>query len=197
MKHKAYITVIKMIKYLTIFIMMLMFSQEVCARDRAVNIYAFSRAMPQRELLAQDGTHHKLSEFAGDFTILIFWSRNCMPCVRQLKTLQEFTSKTQGQGIRLALVSTSREWKDSKEEKAFLSKYGAPNVESYIDEKGALTSDLGIYSSPNAVLINQKGEEIGRISGAADWGDEDVIEYINKIKTEQEEKENKKEKDTK
>ena len=120
-----------------------------------------------------------------------------MPCVRQLKTLQEFTSKTQGQGIRLALVSTSREWKDSKEEKAFLSKYGAPNVESYIDEKGALTSDLGIYSSPNAVLINQKGEEIGRISGAADWGDEDVIEYINKIKTEQEEKENKKEKDTK
>lgn len=177
--------------------MMLMFCQEVCARDRAVNIYAFSRAMPQRELLAQDGTHHKLSEFAGDFTILIFWSRNCMPCVRQLKTLQEFTSKTQGQGIRLALVSTSREWKDSKEEKAFLSKYGAPNVESYIDEKGALTSDLGIYSSPNAVLINQKGEEIGRISGAADWGDEDVIEYINKIKTEQEEKENKKEKDTK
>lgn len=175
--------------------MMLMFSQEVCARGRAVNIYAFSRPMPQRELLSADGSHHKLSEFAGNFTILMFWSRNCMPCIRQLKSLQEFTFKTQDQGIRLALVSSSKEWKDKQEEKTFLSKYGAPNVESYIDEKGLLTSDLGIYSSPNAVLINQKGEEIGRISGAADWGDEDVIEYINKIKTEQEEKETNQEKE--
>ena len=38
-------------------------------------------------------------------------------------------------------------------------------------------------------LIN-KGKEIGRIRGAADWDDEDVIEYIYKIKAQQNKKEN-------
>ena len=45
-----------------------------------------------------------------------------------------------------------------------------------------LAEDLGIFTSPNTVLINRKGEEIGRIRGSIDWDDDDVIEYIYKIK---------------
>lgn len=52
----------------------------------------------------------------------------------------------------------------------------------YVDKKGDLSADLGIFTSPNTVLINRHGKEIGRIRGSVEWDDDEVIEYIYKIK---------------
>ncbi len=74
------------------------------------------------------------------------------------------------------------EWKSLEEQQRFLRKYGAPDLDFYVDKKGDLSADLGIFTSPNTVLINRHGQEIGRIRGSAEWDDDDVIEYIYKIK---------------
>ena len=63
-----------------------------------------------------------------------------------------------------------------------LQKYGAPDLDFYVDKKGDLSADLGIFTSPNTVLINRHGKEIGRIRGSVEWDDDEVIEYIYKIK---------------
>ena len=42
--------------------------------------------------------------------------------------------------------------------------------------------DFGVFSYPHTVMVDQSGEEIGRISGSVDWDDDDVIEYIYKLK---------------
>lgn len=46
--------------------------------------------------------------------------------------------------------------------KKMLKKYRAGDLEAYTDVNGQLASDFGIFTSPNTVLVNKDGKEIGR-----------------------------------
>lgn len=149
-----------------------------------VNIYAEPRALPQREMFrfAENGEAYKLNDFKDQFVIANFWSRYCSPCLRELDNLNNFSKKVADNGIKVVIISPASEWHSLEEQQKFLQKYGAPDLDFYVDKKGDLSVDLGIFTSPNTVLINRHGKEIGRIRGSVEWDDDEVIEYIYKIK---------------
>ena len=151
------------------------------AKD-AVNIYSQVREVPIHEIIHQSGKRYRLSDFKGEFTIAVFWSRECGPCIAELKGLNKFYKDALQSGIRLLLISDNREWKSVEEHRKFLIRYGAPDIEFYVDEQGQAASDLGIFTSPHTVLINTEGKEMGRIRGSADWGNEKMIEYMEDLK---------------
>lgn len=152
-----------------------------------VNIYPEARALPERQMFhySDTGEAYKLSDFKEQFVVANFWSRYCTPCLRELDDLNNFSNKVADNGIKVVIISPASEWHSLEEQQKFLQKHGAPDLDFYVDKKGDLAADLGIFTSPNTVLINKKGQEIGRIRGSADWDDEDVIEYIYKIKAQQ------------
>ena len=151
------------------------------------NIYDSPRALPQQEMYHYTGSGEKTSlrDFKGKFVLAVFWSRYCAPCVRELEDINTFVKETSANGIKVLLVSPESEWHSLKEQKYFLQKYGAEKVDFYVDKRGNLSASLGIFKTPNTVIINRKGQEIGRIRGTRDWADEDFIEYIYKIKAQQ------------
>ncbi len=163
------------------FLLAFLMSFEVLAKD-AVNIFEFPREMPNREIISESGKKVKISDFKGDFILLVVWSRHCTPCVRELDDLNGFVNKTKDNGIRVVMLSPDKEWESMAEQRQFLNKFKAPDLEIYNDIDGKLAEDLGIFTSPHTVLINKSGEEIGRIRGSAEWDSDDVIEYIYKIK---------------
>lgn len=143
-----------------------------------INLFAYSRPVPDTKIYYQDGTSYKLSDFKGKFVIALFWSRTCVPCIRELKSLNKFYNKTKDENIKLVMISPLDEWNTHAEQRDFLSKYKAIDVDFFVDNRGDLASAFGIFSYPHSVLINQDGEEIGRIRGQMDWNDEDIIQYI-------------------
>lgn len=147
-----------------------------------LNIFAYPREAPQTPVYTPGGQPLKLSDFKGDFLLVMFWSRYCAPCIKELDEINDFVKKTRDNGIKVLLVSKDDEWNSTAEQRNLLAKYGAPEVDFYTDKNGKLAGDFGIFSSPHTVLISKSGQEIGRIKGSADWSDEDVIEYIYKIK---------------
>ncbi len=157
-------------------------ASSVLAEEKNVNVYSIPRAVPESEIYNRVGKPYKLSGFKGKFVLAVFWSRTCGPCIRELDDLNEFHNKTKDNGIKLVLISPAGEWGSKDEEKAFLEKRGAPDVDFYNDKRGALASDLGIFSFPHTVMVNKHGEEIGRIKGAAEWGNDEIVEYIYGIK---------------
>lgn len=150
--------------------------------SQGVNLYDYPRDISAKEIIRQDNKRFKLSDFRDEFVIAMFWSKHCTPCIKELDDIHNFVIKTTGTGIKVVLISPSQEWVGIDEQRNFLNKYGAPDIDFYVDESGNLAADLGIFTSPNTVLVNKKGQEIGRIRGAADWDDDKVIEYIYKIK---------------
>ena len=154
------------------------------AKEQNVNIYDMVRNVPEESFYASDGRKLTLADFKGKFVLLVSWSRDCLPCVKELPSLKVFYDKTRGSGVELLLLSDENEWSDLEEQRLFLKKYKADGLPFYIDPQGKLAESLGIFTSPHTVLINSKGHEIGRIRGSADWGKPAVIEYIYKLKSE-------------
>lgn len=168
--------------YIAVMMGLLIFSSAARASSGGLNIFALPREAPQTEIYAETGQKVKLTDFHGQFLIVVFWSKTCVPCIKELDNLNNFANKTKGDGFRVLLVSKAQEWRDMDEQRRFLAKYKAPDLEFYIDDKGALTEAFGIFSSPHTVLINKSGQEIGRIRGSVEWDDDDVIEYMYKLK---------------
>ena len=152
--------------------------------NNPVNIYNEPRKLPDRRifLYEENGKSHKINEFKGEFVIAIFWSRNCAPCIYELAKISKFQNKIKGNNIRIIMISPASEWVSSAEQRRFLKRFNADDLEYYVDKKGDLSADLGIFTSPNTVLINSKGQEIGRIRGAAEWDNDKMVDYIYNIK---------------
>ena len=170
-------------KYIPLLIVALsILYQPLYAKEKNVNIYQSSREAPDTEFYDINGHKLTLDDFKGKFILLLFWSRDCMPCVRELKSIKGFYDLTHGSNVEMVVISDAKEWKNADELKNFLKKYKASGLPTYIDRKGKLGESFGVFTYPHTVLINAKGNEIGRIRGAADWDDEDVVEYIFKLK---------------
>ena len=171
----------KMGRIVFAFLFLICFVSGVEAKS-GVNIFAYPRNVPEQVIFNRYGKSFKLNDFAGDFLIVVFWSKTCIPCLRELKDLNGFVNKTANDGIKLIMVSPEDEWVTATEQQTVLKRYNAENLDYYVDRKSKLASAFGIFTSPHAVLINKESMEIGRIRGSVDWDDDDVISYIYKIK---------------
>lgn len=151
--------------------------------EKGINIYETPRELPSKVIFSQTGKQIRLSDFQGDFVLAVFWSRYCIPCIRELEDLQKFATQTKNDGIRVILISPKEEWPGGfLEQQRFLTRYKAAEMEIYVDNKSDLSAAFGIFSSPVTILVSRQGQEIGRIRGTAKWDHSDVIEYIYKIK---------------
>ena len=169
---------------IVIFFAALLFALRAFSKQDAVNIFADSRDVPETYITHESGRDYKLSDFNGNFLVVVFWSKTCGPCIKELRDLNTFYNAALKEGIRLILVSPEKDWKSTLEQKKFLKKYGAANVEFYTDKKGKLASDFGIFTTPHTVLVDEQSQEIGRIKGTAKWADKRVLDYIKKLKKE-------------
>ena len=154
------------------------------AREDGVNIYDTPREPPATPIYTDTGKKVNLTDFKGDFLIAVFWSRYCGPCLRELDNLERYQQIVRNDGIRVILISPDTEWSTVEEMKKMLKKYRAGDLEAYTDVNGRLASDFGIFTSPNTVLINKDGKEIGRLRGSAEWDSAEVVEYLYKLKAE-------------
>ena len=173
-----------MLKRIILTLLLIFFSTSALAK-KGINIFSYPREVPTTKIFNQHGQSFSLSDFKGDFLIVVFWSKTCIPCIKEIDDINEFIKKTNGTGIKLIMVSSEKEWISSEEQKNFLKKYGGESIEFYTDKKSALSNSFGIFTSPHTVLVNEDSMEIGRIRGAIDWDSTKNIEQIYKIKTEQ------------
>lgn len=147
-----------------------------------VNMYDVPRTLPQSQIMGVSSAKFKLSDFKGDLVLAHFWSRYCGPCLKELRSLNNFHNMVKNEGIRLILISPDDEWFDFNEQRQFLRRYGATDLEFYIEENGNLSADFGIFTNPHTVVINQSGQEVGRFRGSEKWDKPKVIKYVKELK---------------
>ena len=167
---------------IVVFVLSVVLSHISYAKTDAVNIFQESRDVPRSQITGEDGQSCRLSDFKGEFVVAVFWSKTCGPCLKEMADLNTFYKNALTQGIRLILISPKSEWKSALEQRLFLTKLKAPDVEFYTDKKGKLAGDFGIFSTPHTVLIDENAQEIGRIRGRAKWADRRVLNYIKSLK---------------
>ncbi len=164
----------------TLFLLFAVFCQSANAK---INIFPKARYIPELSFYSDSGKAYKLKDFKSELLMAVLWSRYCGPCISDMKKLDTFSEKMKSKGVRVIIISPEKDFKTADERHAFLRKIEAPHLESYIDRKSNFINGMGVFVTPAAILVNRNNEEAGQITGSVKWDDDDVIDYILKLKT--------------
>ena len=131
-----------------------------------LNIFAYPREAPQTPIYTAEGKAIKLGELKGKFLLVMFWSRYCAPCIRELDEINTFVNKTKDTGIEVLLVSKEDEWTMPGEQKELLKKANQKGDYDAIADEILRLRDMRKQSEVDSVI---KDEQMKKINDLQDF----------------------------
>jgi thiol-disulfide isomerase/thioredoxin len=126
-----------------------------------------------------DGTRHTLAEFKGHYVLLNLWAVWCAPCVKELPALARLQASVPKTALEVVPVDVARG--TPADAAAFLKAHGAAKLPAFIDADLGMMRVFGAYGLPLTVLIDDKGREVARAVGPADWDAPDAVAYFKAL----------------
>lgn len=120
----------------------------------------------------------KISQFSNKFLIVNFWATWCPPCVKEIPDLIELEKKLNNK-IKVIFISLDSNPKDSV--KKFIKKNKFKNFEVYTDNNFSISKKLNVKVMPTTVIIDKNLREVSRLSGYADWLDDEIFKKIEDL----------------
>lgn len=148
---------------------------------RGLYVLEYPVNMPDVSVISENDIDTPILNTNADLTVMIFWAQSCAPCLREMKALEKFYPTAAKDNINVMLISPASEWKSNTEQRAFLTKYGAPTIPFYNDVDNALSLKLGIGSTPYTVIMDRYGKKVATIQGEANWSSEKLYKMIKKL----------------
>lgn len=123
------------------------------------------RAAPALRLATMEGRYTDLKELRGQWALVHFWASWCVPCRREMPTLQGLAAVTPPLPIKLILVNTAE---TDDEVFAFLSII-APDLDTLMDRDGLVTERWQPRGLPASFLVDPEGRIRYLVLGGRDW----------------------------
>ncbi len=139
-------------------------------------VHKAPKSVPQFAVNGGDGEPISLDHWKGKVVLLNLWATWCAPCRKEMPSLDRLKAQLGGDDFDVVAISVDRGGLEKP--KAFLEKIGTSNLALYHDPTGGLGSKLKAFGMPTTLLINRKGEEIGRLIGPAEWDSEDAVKLV-------------------
>lgn len=125
-----------------------------------------------------DGSSTTLENFRGKAVLLNIWATWCIPCRREMPTLDRLQAKLGGPDFEVVALSIDRAGVEVV--RKFYEEIGIKNLAIYIDKTGKATRTLKVVGLPTTLLIDGLGRETGRLIGPAEWDTPEMIAFLRK-----------------
>ncbi len=134
------------------------------------------RPLPDLHFVDEAGHSHALAELRGHPLVLNIWATWCVPCRKEMPTLDRLQKILAGSDA--VVVPLSIDSKGPSVVIAFYREIGTTSLGVYVDSSGATASALATTGVPTTLLVDREGREIGRKLGAADWDSADMVSLV-------------------
>jgi thiol-disulfide isomerase/thioredoxin len=124
-----------------------------------------------------DGGEIGIDDFKGIPTLVNLWATWCVPCVKELPTLDKLAESHAVDG-QLGVIAVSQDMAPQGSVRAFLDKLGVRHIGAYHDDKMGLSGALGVQVMPTTILIDSQGREVWRYVGDLDWTSEEAARLL-------------------
>ena len=141
--------------------------------------FAFASApAPVPDLAFTDATGRKvlLSDFRGRPVVLNIWATWCVPCRKEMPSLDRLQAKFDPS--KLLVLTLSIDLKGAPVVNALYEELGLHSLGVYVDTTGGAASRLGMPGVPGTLLLDAEGREVGRKLGPAAWDSPEVAEIL-------------------
>jgi len=142
-------------------------------------LHSDAKPVAQTVFFDESGTELTLSDFQGKTTVLNLWATWCAPCRYEMPSLSELQAALGSDDFQVVTIATMRN--SSKVIDAFFDEINVENLPKHQDPKGALARSLFVAGLPATLLIDEDGNEIGRLVGDANWSSPDALSMVGKF----------------
>lgn len=123
--------------------------------------------LPDGIFVSADGASHHLTDFKGRGMVVNLWATWCAPCVAEMPSLELLSKALAPQDIAVLPLSSDRGGADAV--RAWYQAHGIAALPVLLDPKGLLARAFDARGIPTTIVINQNGQAVARLEGAADW----------------------------
>jgi thiol-disulfide isomerase/thioredoxin len=118
----------------------------------------------------------ELTNKKGNIMILNFWATWCVPCKKEMPSLDEL-SKLYPE-VTIYPINLEKPNKDKT--KVFFESLDIKNLNIYFDPEFKLVKSFNMRGVPTSILIDKEGKEFARIIGEIDFLNESFISLLQK-----------------
>jgi len=111
-----------------------------------------------------------LTAFRGRPLLVNFWATWCGPCVVEMPALDRLAAREGEEGVNVLVISQDLDGRQRVTD--FFAARNFTRLEPYLDPRMDLMIALRIDTLPTTILYDAEGEEVWRMTGMAEWGDE-------------------------
>ena len=108
--------------------------------------------------------------------IINFWASWCMPCRREMPSLEKLTQKYP----EIKVYAINMEKPNKLITRDFFQSIGVSSLDIYFDPDFKLVKQFKMRGLPTSILIDKNGKEFGRVVGEINFTDKDFIKLLKK-----------------
>ena len=125
----------------------------------------------------EGGQTHSLADFKGKVVVLNIWATWCVPCRKEMPTLDRLQAALGGPDFEVVPVSIDLGGIDAV--RKFYADIAVHNLAMYVDTSGQVLRQVGAFGLPTTLIVNRSGQEAGRIVGPAEWDSADMMQFLD------------------
>lgn len=138
--------------------------------------YASPHTIANVEFEDGKGQKRTLADFRGKVVLLNLWATWCGPCREEMPTLDRLQSRLGGSDFEVVALSIDRGGQVLV--KSFFDEIDVQRLAVYVDPTAEAGTKLAILGVPTTLLLDREGNEMGRLTGAAEWDSPEVMNTI-------------------
>ena len=164
--------------YIHIILLYLLSHNLYGAEDFSKNIVIHEKPTQIKELKFKDLDLNDvdLTNKKGNIMILNFWATWCVPCKREMPSLEKLTN----QFPQVKVYAINMEKPNKLKVRDFFRSIDVVSLDTYYDPDFKLVKQFKMRGLPTSILIDKNGDEFGRVIGEVDFVSEDFINLIKK-----------------
>jgi thiol-disulfide isomerase/thioredoxin len=148
------------------------------ATARVLSVFDQPRHLPEIRFQDDQGHDLTLADFRGRVVLLNVWATWCVPCRKEMPTLNRLQARLGGKDFLVIALSIDRKGVEAVQD--FYSEVGVERLAIYLDPSGKGSQGLAIPGVPTTLLINREGREVARKLGEAAWDSPEMVSLVER-----------------
>jgi len=125
-----------------------------------------------------DGGKSALNDFKGKVVLLNFWATWCMPCRKEMPSMQALWQKYSEKDLLVVAISIDEGAKSQVASFIKRLKLGFPIL---LDPEGKVSDLYKVSGLPASYLIDRDGKLISHIVGSEDWASAEAFSLMDTL----------------
>jgi thiol-disulfide isomerase/thioredoxin len=146
--------------------------------DFSKNLVIYEKPKDIKELKFKDINLQdvELTNKKGNLMILNFWASWCLPCRREMPSLEKLSINYP----EIKIYAINMEKPNNLRTRDFYKSIGVSSLEIYYDPNFDLAKKFKLRGMPTSILINKDGKEFAKVLGEIDFSNQDFIKFLKK-----------------